>query len=234
MKRTAVADDAQPPATSERTAWPSVSAFSRYAHPGERVILRGGGNSAPGTTASTRTVRLYKTARSPQVCPAHRRHRRRLGTTSGRQHSSQSSSSCSSSRDGEVQGRHGPGGGRGGSNNWQGGPCLKAGPDGKGRKAECGGSTFVDTSKSVRLTDAPQPGTVSQALFVGELCQRECAELDHTGRTTVTAKNSVISSLVRARERDESKNINPRQIDCGDGHLPDLDCSQLEQNSSNS
>ena len=92
----------------------------------------------------------------------------------------------------------------------------------------------MDTSKSVRLTDAPQPGTVSQALFVGELCQRECAELDHTGRTTVTAKNSVISSLVRARERDESKNINPRQIDCGDGHLPDLDCSQLEQNSSNS
>ena len=62
----------------------------------------------------------------------------------------------------------------------------------------------VDISKSVGLTDVPQPGSVSQAVFVGELCDRECTQLDHTGRTTVTELNSSsISSLVRDRERAE-------------------------------
>ena len=61
---------------------------------------------------------------------------------------------------------------------------------------EGGVSSFVDTSKSVGLTDAPQPGSVSQTVFMGELCDRECAELDHTGRTTVTEQNSSILFLV--------------------------------------
>ena len=54
----------------------------------------------------------------------------------------------------------------------------------------------MDTVNSVRLIDTPQPGSVSQAVFVGELCDRECAELDHTGRTTVTEQNSSILFLV--------------------------------------
>ena len=91
----------------------------------------------------------------------------------------------------------------------------------------------MDTSKSVGLTDAPQPGSVTQAVFVGELCDRECAVLDHTGRTTVTEQKSSISSLVRDRERTESKNNHLRQTYCGDGQLPDLDCSQLDSGYSN-
>ena len=57
----------------------------------------------------------------------------------------------------------------------------------------------------MELTDAPQPRSVSQAVFVGELCDREFAELDHKGRTTVAGQNSIISSLLRDRERTESK-----------------------------
>ena len=57
----------------------------------------------------------------------------------------------------------------------------------------------MDTNKSVELTDVPQPGSVSQAVFVGELCDCECAELDHIGRTTFINQNSNISSLVRPR-----------------------------------
>ena len=91
----------------------------------------------------------------------------------------------------------------------------------------------MDTSTSVGLTDAPQPGPVTQAVFVGELCDRECAVLDHTGRTTVTEQQSSISSLVRDRERTESKNNHLRQTYCGDGQLPDLDCSQLDSGYSN-
>ena len=60
-KTKAVADGAHPPAMRQRTDWPFVSDMSRYAHPRERVILRGGGNSAPAKTASTRTVRLFRT-----------------------------------------------------------------------------------------------------------------------------------------------------------------------------
>ena len=66
--------------------------------------------------------------------------------------------------------------------------------------------SFVDTSKSVGLTDAPQPGSVSQAVFVGESRDRKCAELDRASRITVTEQNSNISSLVRDRERAESNN----------------------------
>ena len=69
----------------------------------------------------------------------------------------------------------------------------------------------MDTSKSVGLTDAPQPGSVSQAVFVSELYDRECAVLDHTRRTTVTEQKSSISSLVRDRQRADSKNNNPRR-----------------------
>ena len=90
---------------------------------------------------------------------------------------------------------------------------------------EGGVSSFVDTSKSVGLTDAPQPGSASLAVFVGELCDRECAVFDHTGKITVTEQNSSVSSLVRYRERAEWKNKNPRQTYCGDSQLPDLDCS---------
>ena len=43
----------------------------------------------------------------------------------------------------------------------------------------------------------------------------------------------VITSLPD-RERAELKNKNARQSCCGYGQLPDLVCSQLEQNSSNS
>ena len=71
-------------------------------------------------------------------------------------------------------------------------------------------------------------------MFVGELCDRECAELDHTGIRTVAEQNSSISSVVRDRDRAESKNNNHRQNYCGDGQLPDLDCFQLEKDSSNS
>ena len=48
----------------------------------------------------------------------------------------------------------------------------------------------MDTINSVGLTDAPQPGSVSQAVFVGESRDRECAVLDHTGRRTITEENS--------------------------------------------
>ena len=99
---------------------------------------------------------------------------------------------------------------------------------------EGGVSSFVDTSKSVGLTEAPQPGSVLQAVFVGELCDPECAVLDHTGRTTITEQNSSISSLMRDHKRAESKRNNPRQTYCGNGQLPDLDCSQSEPDSSNS
>ena len=82
-------------------------------------------------------------------------------------------------------------------------------PDVKGRKAEGGVSSFVDTNKAVGLTYAPQPGSVSQAVFVGELCDRECAELDHTN---VFEHSNSISSLMRAREQAESKKNSARQI----------------------
>eukprot|EP00904_Undaria_pinnatifida_P005817 jgi/Undpi1/2365/HiC_scaffold_13.g05748.m1 len=65
-----------------------------------------------------------------------------------------------------------------------------AGPDGKWRNAEGGVSPFVDTSKSVRLTGAPQPGSVSQAVFVGEACDRKCAEWVLDSRTTFTDQHS--------------------------------------------
>ena len=84
-------------------------------------------------------------------------------------------------------------------------------PDVKGRKAEGGVSSFVDTNKAVGLTYAPQPGSVSQAVFVGELCGRECAEVNHTGGTTITEQNS-ISRLLRDRERAESKIITLEKI----------------------
>ena len=65
-----------------------------------------------------------------------------------------------------------------------------AGPDGKWRNAEGGVSPFVDTSKSVGLTGAPQPGSVSQAVFVGESCDRKCAEWVLDSRTTFTDQHS--------------------------------------------
>ena len=69
-----------------------------------------------------------------------------------------------------------------------------AGPDGKWRKVEGGVSPFVDTSKSVGLTGAPQPGSVSQAVFVGESCDRECDKLVLDSRTTFTEQHSSTES----------------------------------------
>ena len=63
----------------------------------------------------------------------------------------------------------------------------------------------MDTNKSTELTDAPQPRSVSQTVFVGELCDRESAELDHTGRKTVAEQNIIVSILLRDCERAESK-----------------------------
>ena len=80
--------------------------------------------------------------------------------------------------------------------------------------AEGGDSSFVDASKSVGLTDARQPVSVSQAVFLGELGDRECAELDHAGRTISTEQNSSISS--------QSCYGHGELRDHGRGELPDL------------
>ena len=106
----------------------------------------------------------------------------------------------------------------------------------------------MDTVNSVRLIDTPQPGSVSQAVFVGELCDRECAELDHAGRTISTEQNSSISSPscyghgeLRDHGHGEMPDLvrfvseirNARQDYCGQGELPDLDFAESEKNSSN-
>lgn len=68
----------------------------------------------------------------------------------------------------------------------------------------------MDASKSVGLTGAPQPGSVSQAVLVGELCGRKFTEMCFAGMTTFPEQGSIFSH----------------------GQLLDLDCAELEQNSS--
>ena len=65
-------------------------------------------------------------------------------------------------------------------------------------------------------------------------CDRECADWDRIGRRTVAEQNNNLSSVVRDHERAESKKNNTRQKYCGDRQLPDLEGSQLEQDSGNS
>ena len=75
------------------------------------------------------------------------------------------------------------GGGRTAEYNRQSGPRLDVGPNGGGGSPEAGSSALTDSRKSVGLTTAPLPGSVSQALFVGERCDFDCVESEDTCNT---------------------------------------------------
>ena len=73
------------------------------------------------------------------------------------------------------------------------------GPNGGGCGAEVKLSTFVDSRKSAGLPEAPQPGSVSQDVFIGEGCAFECVESTRAGKmmTKCAAVNPVADSECR-------------------------------------